>query len=135
MKNNIITIFSLFLLTAFLACDNKMNSLNTSNASKTPSFNIDPLKDRNSTLATSADWQGIKIKADELTKKIEMNPNDSKSKLLLAQIYMKEARVTGEHPYYYPATLKILDNILKTDSTQFEALAFKASVLLSLTPF
>ncbi len=135
MKNNITIIASFLLLTTMFSCDNKVNSLNTANTSKNATVDFDPLKERNTQLAQAADWADIKSKATELKNKIDLNPKDSKSKLLLAQLYMKEARITGEHPYYYPATLKILDNILQTDSVQFEAMAFKASVLLSLHHF
>jgi len=48
---------------------------------------------------------------------------------------MQEARITGEHPYYYPATLTILDDVLRHEPSNFEALAFKSSVLLSLHHF
>ena len=126
---------SFLLLLTMFSCDNKVNTLNTPNTSNNTKVDFDPLKERNTQLAQAADWADIKSKATELKNKIDLNPTDSKSKLLLAQLYMKEARITGEHPYYYPATLKILDNILQTDSVQFEAMAFKASVLLSLHHF
>ena len=135
MKNNITIMISFLLLLTMISCDNKVNTLNTPNNSNNAKVDFDPLKERNSQLAQAADWADIKSKATELKNKIDFNPKDSKSKLLLAQLYMKEARITGEHPYYYPATLKILDNILQTDSVQFEAMAFKSSVLLSLHHF
>ncbi len=134
MKNNITIMISFLLLLTMFSCDNKVNTLNTNTQNKAK-VDFDPLKERNSQLAQAADWADIKSKAIELKNKIDFNPKDSKSKLLLAQLYMKEARITGEHPYYYPATLKILDNILQTDSVQFEAMAFKSSVLLSLHHF
>jgi tetratricopeptide (TPR) repeat protein len=135
MKNNITIMISLLLLLTMFSCDNKVNTLNTANSQSNVKVDFDPLKERNPQLAQAADWADIKSKATELKRKIDLDPKDSKSKLLLAQLYMKEARITGEHPYYYPATLKILDNILQTDSVQFEAMAFKASVLLSLHHF
>lgn len=93
------------------------------------------LLERNEVLAQSAEWAVVKSKATELMMKIEADSNDLKSRLQLAQIYMQEARITGEHPYYYPATLKILDDVIRKDPNSFEALAFKASVLLSLHHF
>ena len=75
---------------------------------------------------------------DELTQKILNNPNDYTSRLKLAQLFMLEARATGEHGHYYPATLKVLDGILveaPTDDIEFGATSLKASVLLSLHQF
>ena len=93
------------------------------------------LLDRNEVLAQSAEWAVVKSKAAELMMKINADSMDSKSRLQLAQLYMQEARITGEHPYYYPATLKILDDVIKREPGSFEALAFKSSVLLSLHHF
>jgi hypothetical protein len=35
--------------------------------------------------------------------KIKHNPKDLENRLALAEIFMQEARVSGEHGYYYPA--------------------------------
>ena len=50
-------------------------------------------------------------------------------------IYLAEARITGEHPYYYPAILTILDGVLAMDPKNFEATTFKASVKMSQHQF
>ena len=54
-------------------------------------------------------------------QKLEKNANDVKTRLQIAMIYLSEARITGEHPYYYPAILKILDGILYLNPNNFEA--------------
>lgn len=108
---------------------------NKANTIKQTEAQFAPLKERNTELAKLPDWELVKSKATEFFSNIKKDSNDLKSKLLLAQLYMQEARITGEHPYYYPATLTILNDVIKRDAENFEAYAFKASVLLSLHHF
>jgi tetratricopeptide (TPR) repeat protein len=93
------------------------------------------LKERNSELSKLPDWNTVKMQANALYSKIQLDTNDNASKILLAQLYMQEARITGEHPYYYPASIALLDGVLKQDASNFEALVLKSSVLLSLHHF
>jgi len=74
-----------------------------------------------------------------LSNSLKDNPVNFKSRLELAELYMAEARITGEHPYYYPAALKMINFILNHDPKDrnilFSALSLKASVQLSLHQF
>ncbi|MEO1450679.1 MAG: tetratricopeptide repeat protein, partial [Bacteroidota bacterium] len=73
-----------------------------------------------------------------LRQKMLANPEDFRPRLQMAQLCMLEARATGEHGHYYPASLKVLDEILSSDAPQdvvFGATSLKASVLLSLHQF
>ena len=74
----------------------------------------------------------------KLTEKIKSNPNDFESKLSLAELYMMEARISGEHGHYYPAALQVINDVLThdlKDPTMYRALLDKSSVLLSLHQF
>ncbi len=74
----------------------------------------------------------------QLKAAILADPNDHKSVLQLAQLFMLEARATGEHGHYYPATLQLLDGLLAKnlpDDVVFGVKSLKASVLLSLHQF
>ena len=78
----------------------------------------------------------IKQKYNELADKCEKDPTDAESLLKLAEIFIFEARVTGEHPYYYGAALKTLDQVLAQKSNitadqNFHALFYKSTVQLS----
>jgi tetratricopeptide (TPR) repeat protein len=66
-----------------------------------------------------------------LLAKLRADPNDQKSRLLLAEAYMQEGRITGNHPYYDAAAMQLLQDVLKADPQSFEALCCQAS--LSLT--
>lgn len=70
---------------------------------------------------------------------LNKNSKDIESRLKMGEIFINEARVTGEHPYYYPAALKMLNGILEecnpTQDQKFQALSMIASVQLSLHQF
>ncbi|HEX2396115.1 MAG TPA: hypothetical protein VHI78_12270, partial [Bacteroidales bacterium] len=74
-----------------------------------------------------------------LTNTLKENPAIFKARLELAELYMAEARITGEHPYYYPAALKMINSVINMDPKDrnilFSALSLKASVQLSLHQF
>jgi len=100
---------------------------------------IPPLKERQGPISTTSEWLNTKAAIQGLQKKLREKPNDIQSKLFLALAYMQEARITGEHPYYYPAALTLIDDILdqKPDNPVivYEATVAKASVQLSLHQF
>ena len=98
-------------------------------------MDIPPLFERRGELASAVEWQRTKEKVAELNGKIKKEPNDIKPRLQIAVIYLSEARITGEHPYYYPAILHILDGVLAMDPKNFEATTFKASVKMSQHQF
>lgn len=73
-----------------------------------------------------------------LTTKLNTNPNDTESLLTLAELFMMEARISGEHGHYYPAALRLIDNAMQKemkDPLAYRAMLDKASVLLSLHQF
>jgi tetratricopeptide (TPR) repeat protein len=93
---------------------------------KTPSF-----KQRTGSISLSAEWLNSKKAMEGLLAAIEENPGDYKSMLALAQAYIQESRVTGDHGYYDKAALELLDRILEKEPKNFDALCCKATVLLS----
>lgn len=127
------SIFSMMLLLIItVGCTN--NTDESTQATSSP-MSIPAIFQRSGELATAVEWPRTLEKVEELKKIISENPNDVKPRLQIATIYMAEARITGEHPYYYPAVLKILDGVLSIDPQNFEATTFKASVKLSQHQF
>ncbi|MBJ6108579.1 transposase [Hymenobacter sp. BT523] len=98
---------------------------------KKPAVRTPELKERRGDLAAGGEWLNTKAAIEGLRAKLRQNPNDHKSRLLLAQAYMQEARVTGDHPYYDGAAMELLEEVLQAEPDNFEALCCKAS--LSLT--
>jgi pentatricopeptide repeat protein len=94
-------------------------------------FEIPKLLDRKGALANTAEWEKTKRETEAIRARLKANPNDQEALLQLAYAFLEEARVTGEHPYYYPNALKLLDRVLSIDPSNFLALSAKASALLS----
>ncbi|RZL13694.1 MAG: tetratricopeptide repeat protein, partial [Hymenobacter sp.] len=88
-------------------------------------------KDRVGNLALGGEWVNTKASMEGLLAKLRTDPNDQKSRLLLAEAYMQEGRVTGDHSYYDAAAMKLLQEVVAADPENFEALCCQAS--LSLT--
>jgi tetratricopeptide (TPR) repeat protein len=70
---------------------------------------------------------------------LKKDPSNADAYLGLAELFMNEARITGEHPYYYPAALQMVDAIPnladQKEEVRFEAAYYKSSVLLSMHEF
>jgi tetratricopeptide (TPR) repeat protein len=124
----------LLVIATLIGCGEK-NKDGQSASNATSPMEIPPLFQRSGELAAADEWPKTIAKVEELKKNITKNPGDVKSRLQIAMIYLAEARITGEHPYYYPAVLKILDGVLMMDPKNFEATTFKASVKMSQHQF
>ena len=89
------------------------------------------LKERNGALALGGEWLNTKKAIAGLQASLRAQPDDHKSRLLLAQAYMQEARITGDHPYYDAAAMQLLDVVLEAQPDNFEALCCKATLCLT----
>ncbi|MEO6288123.1 MAG: tetratricopeptide repeat protein [Dyadobacter sp.] len=132
MKNITTLCIAIMVLTQ-LGCTEKKKTETPQN--NTASTDIPALFERHGELATAVEWSKTKEKVEELKTKIKENPRDVKARLQVVVIYLAEARITGEHPYYYPAVLKMLDGVLAIEPKNFEATTFKASVKMSQHQF
>lgn len=99
--------------------------------SKKPKKAIPSFKERTGAIALSGEWLNTKQAIEALLKDIELNPENYKAKLQLSQAYIQEARITGDHGYYDAAALELLDDVIKNEPKNFDALCCKATVLLS----
>jgi len=119
-------------LSLIVSCDSNENG-NTSKNDEISSLLI-----RSEKLQLGLEWEQIQSLYAQLRDKIN-GENDNESRLTLAQLFVKEARVTGEHGHYYPAALKSLNQVLSDQAIsadlKFRALMTKAGVQLSLHEF
>jgi tetratricopeptide (TPR) repeat protein len=90
---------------------------------------------RKASLSYTSEWEAVKNNAAALNKKIEKNNADIKSMIALSGIYMQEARVTGNYAFYNEASMQQISSVLEKDPENFEALSFKATILLSKHQF
>ena len=100
---------------------------------------VPELLDRGDRIQLGKEWDFIQnFYAKQITA-LRKDPNDIDAKLNLAELFIKEARVTGEHGHYYPAALKVTEEVIKSDTKDaneaFKALTLKAGVQLSLHEF
>lgn len=89
------------------------------------------LLERNGVSAKMEEWQQVHSQATKLIKKIQDDPVDVTSLLSLASLYIREGRVTGNYMYYDQAAMKCVNDVLKKDENNFEALSLKAMIFLS----
>ena len=121
-------------LTALNGCNSSEAKLKAYVKDQNP-MQIPDLLERKGELANAAEWKKTQEKTNELKAKLEVNPDDLKTRLQLATIFITEQRITGEHHYYYPSIEKILNGVLSIDAKNFEANVYKASLRMSQHQF
>lgn len=130
------TFYFLFFLSLIFAMSCK--NTNRSEVDNTQ-FEAAELLQRGTQIQLGKEWDKVQNNYSKFTKILSDDPNNNKIKIQLAQLYIKEARVTGEHGHYYPGALAVIDNALNnetiTDDLRFLALTTKAGVELSLHDF
>lgn len=82
-------------------------------------------------VTNSEEWKKTEQLAAKYIAVVERNPTDKKNALALAMLYIQEGRVTGDHVYYDVAAMHYVNQVLKLDSHDFEALTLKSLIELS----
>ena len=89
------------------------------------------LLERNGAMAQMPEWPDTKLNASKILKAINANPGDLKSHISMANLFIMEARATGNYAYYDKAAMKYINNVLKINPQNFEALTLKSLLFLS----
>lgn len=130
---------SMCLLMWQASCSSTSAENNTGFVSTPQPKDIPWLKDRAQQLGNADERVQVATLFDEAVAKVRANANDVEAWLTLTEIYINEARITGDHPYYYPAALDVISRALKcnplTDDQKFRALSMKGMVEMSLHQF
>ncbi len=109
------------------------------NTAKTTSFELPNFLERSEGLYDSNEVSTLAQRFAKIKAKKELNSASPEDFLNAVDMYINEARITGEHPYYYPAALSTVDYVLKikdlNKDDRFRALSSKATVLMSLHQF
>ena len=131
MKNLILLLISLSLITS--ACNNKADDL----AERMKS--IPKLIDRPEGLQNGKEWDMTQSLYAKYRDALIKDQKDSKAWVDLSELFIQEARATGEHHYYYKAVLVMTNRVVELNPVEkdlmFRCLASKASVQLSLHDF
>ncbi len=90
---------------------------------------------RNDALGSAIEVESVLNAYQGYTSRLDADANDVEAALGIAELFMHEARVTGEHGYYFPAAAAILEDLLKRSDLdkgqEFMALYLHAGVLSS----
>lgn len=122
----------------FLACTRPAD-----NATSKSTENFPKLLQRAEPLTLGKEWDDTQNIYAATLEALRKDPNDYHNRLKLAELFVREARVTGEHPHYYPAALRQTDYVVQqlraadADANKqagdqlFRALSLQASIELS----
>ncbi|MDF3026541.1 MAG: hypothetical protein K0S23_848 [Fluviicola sp.] len=143
MKNNNYSFYALSIA-ALLFTSSMISSCNSTEEKEEQvlvkqGFQIPELLEREKDLSYD-EFLKIREKFNKLSFEAGNEKTKIESLIKLSEIYIYEARVTGEHPYYYNAALVTLNETLKdtakmTADQHFTALFYKSTVQLSQHKF
>jgi tetratricopeptide (TPR) repeat protein len=142
-------IFFFFILAAIASfCTQTPSPENNAKARFTSiqSIEIPKLLDRAEALQNGTEWDDVQNFYATQTARLRSDASDYEALLKLAECFIQEARVTGEHPHYYPAALAMTNPVIdalgnksesniKEKDLLFRALSHKSSIQLSLHNF
>jgi tetratricopeptide (TPR) repeat protein len=130
-------LFSLTLISLVLTTCQQNDTQTTDQT--TAQVAIPELLERPTVISAPEEADQVTNMYSDLRSKIEANSDDIKARLTLAELFMQEARVSGEHGHYFPAALAVLNAVLEEEQldegNHYRAMLNKASVLLSLHQF
>ncbi len=132
--------FSTLLLAS--ACSDSNTDIQTAKASATTEIQetaIPELLQRPDAIQNGKEWETVQNYYSKNKQTLTTDKDNLAARLELAQLFVQEARITGEHGHYYPSALKMTDEILALKPTdqniKFMTLAIRASVQLSQHEF
>ncbi len=96
---------------------------------------IPTLVPRLSEVTPSSEFLNAQRAVEYYRQEIRKNPDLVKNYTQLAQLFLQEARVTGNEAEYIPRASALLDEALRRDPENFDALITKASLFLTLHQF
>ena len=97
---------------------------------------LSQLKPQIGIVSTSSEWINTQNAISGMEGQLKRNPhNSSEIKLKLAQAYIQQGRVTGEHSYYDALSFALVNEVLKEEPENFEALCCKATLQASAHQF
>ncbi len=102
---------------------------------KKPNYGIPTLSARAGEAKPSAEFLQAKKSEEYYRQEIKKDPEKVENYVRLAQLFLQESRVTGNHSEYIPKATMLLDEALKRDPNDVEALSTKALIFTTLHKF
>jgi len=132
-------LFTFIIIAATLFGAQSCSNMSGKNTESSLESAIPKLLDNPLTTGTDVEWEALLTNYDKAVATLQANPDALDQYLLLAQVFITEARLTGNGNYYHQAAVKMLDKVLSSDkkdsNLEFQALTFKSGVLLSMHQF
>ncbi len=89
--------------------------------------------------ANNNEWRLLKDKHDNYFAKLEQDSTDVATRIKLIEIYLNEARITGNTNHYDALAMQNINTILQSNTVApnllYLAISYKASILLTLHQF
>lgn len=89
------------------------------------------LLERKGLLSKTAEWANTQKNASKFLTVLKADPGDTKPMIGLANLFILEARATGNFQYYDKAALRYVNEALAIEPNNFEALTLKSLLYLS----
>jgi len=142
-SKNTFLAFCIVSTLGFLACQLNENTnqekVRGSIAYTDKIMQVPRLLDRPERVQNGKEWDRVQSDYGKYRSQMVNGEQPDEATVYMAWLFTREARVTGEHGYYYPAALKLLDGLLaKKDLDKnllFSVLTSKAGILLSQHDF
>lgn len=141
MRSNSTIFLFLFLASMCLitACQDSNPSTTILKAGVEKVSKYPKLLDRSEAIRNGKEWDLVQNQYVAALNALKKKNTDYDAAIKMMQVFINEARVTGEHGHYYPAALKVLNEILANKPASkdilFQARSLKAGVLLSQHEF
>ena len=97
--------------------------------------NIPTLNPRSGDSNISAEFLNAQRAVDYYREKIEKDPDVIQNYVELAQIFLQEARISGDHHEYIKDALTLIEEALSRQPQNFEVMVTKASIQMTLHQF
>ena len=81
--------------------------------------------------STSVEFRKAQLTVAHLRDEIAKHPDETKNYIELAQVYIQEARVSGQHQVYFPVADGILAEVLRRSPDNFEANVLIAGMMMT----
>ncbi len=99
-------------------------------------LDLSKIKPQIGIVSTSSEWVNTQNAISGMEAQLKRNPHKSSEiKLKLAQAYIQQGRVTGEHSYYDALAFSMVNEVLNDEPQNFEALCCKATLQASAHQF
>lgn len=90
-----------------------------------------PVLDRKGNASETDEFKAVLARSIALINATKTKPDDIKTNISLASLYVQEARASGNYMYYDQAAMKYVNAVLAKDPQNFEGLSLKALLMLS----